>query len=680
MTLLELRLLGGFDCRSTAGEALPLPTRKTAALLAYLALTAGQAHPRDRLVGLFWGDRDQGQARADLRKSLSRLRQAVGTEARAGLVADAATVGVSPAAVDLDVARFERLVEDGTPETLERALALHRGELLAGLGELGEAFDEWLGEERRRLEELLRSALARLLDHYVRTGGIERAIQLALRLLALDPLQEGVHRTLIRLYLYQDRVGSALAQYERCRELLARELGISPSAETERLCAELRKLVPEGELPGAPRIETDSVPERATLIQAAAEERARRRAELARRPSIAVLPFAVPGDEALAHLGEGLSEEIAIELGRFRELDVVAPVTALAYGHEIAPERAAAEIGAAYLLAGTIRTLPDGHRIHARLIESATGRQIWAERLEGAQSALLYAGDELVRRIVVTLVGRIEEAQLLAAARRRPQDWQAHDLWLRGRQALRRPELAAVTEARRLFQEAVARDPAFARGYVGLAMTHLSEWACHSWSHWFFLREEALALARRAVELDDRDNQARCMLGLSLLYGREYDAAEREIARALELNPHDADVLAHAAAALALLGQHEAAVDAARTALRLAPYHPEWYAAFAGMALFTARLHEEAIATMAPAPEALCSTPAFLAACHAHLGRPEAGAPYRDTVHRHYRRQLARGWFAGSPSCVEWLLAMDPFRRAEDLRHYAEGLRKAGFA
>jgi tetratricopeptide (TPR) repeat protein len=224
------------------------------------------------------------------------------------------------------------------------------------------------------------------------------------------------------------------------------------------------------------------------------------------------------------------------------------------------------------------------------------------------------------------------------------------------------------------------RDPHFARAYVGLAMAHLNEWACFSWNHWFFLHQEALELARKAVELDDRDHRAHCILGVAQLYGRDYEGARRQLLRALELNPNDADVLAHAAVAMALIGDHGLAVATGRSALRLAPHHPEWYAAFVGIALFVARLHDEAIATMAPAPEALCNTPAFIAASYAHLGRLEECASHRETVYRHHRRQLARGMFPGDTSCIDWLLAMDPFQLSSDVEHYADGLRKAGFA
>ena len=676
MTLLHLDLLGGFDCRTTAGVAVGFPTRKVRALLAYLALNAARAQRREQLAGLFWDDHSEADARANLRKTLSRLREALPAAARDCLIADASEVALRTDQVEIDVLQFERLAADGTPETLERAASLHRGPLLAGFAEVGEEFDDWLATERRRLDETLQQVLQRQLDHYVVTGAIDRAIQVALRLLALDPLQEGVHRALIRLYMYQDRVGSALDQYRRCRELLASELGVAPAPETERLRAELSGLLPDdAEAPGP---EGDDLPERGAVLRAATEDRARRRAEPSGRPVIAVLAFAA-GD-ADRHLGEGLAEDIATELGRFREIDVIAPATALAYRRSaLSLERVGRELGTSYVLGGRLRAAGERLRLTVRLVETVSARQLWAERYDCVSSQVFEIQDEVVRRIVGTAVGRIEEARLELARRRRPRDLAAYDLWLRGWSALKRPDLSALADARGCFQAAVARDPQFARAYVGLAMAYLNEWACFSWNHWFFLRQEALELARKAIELDERDHRAHCVLGVAKLYGRDYEGARRQLLRALELNPNDADVLAHAAAAMALIGEPELAVEAGRSALRLAPHHPEWYTAFAGIALFSAREHEEAIATMAPAPEALCNTPAFIAAAYAHLGQLEACPGHRETVYRHHRRQVARGVFPSGTSCMDWLVAMDPFRRPADAEHYAEGLRRAGF-
>jgi DNA-binding SARP family transcriptional activator len=179
MALLQLSLLGEFRCRSAGAEP-AFTTRKVRALLVYLAASGAERHGRDKLVALLWGDRPEAEARANLRKTVSRLRAALPAAARGALIADAGQVAVRSDALEVDVLLFERLVADGTPESLERAAALYRGPFLEGFAGCGEEFDEWLGTERRRLDELLQQTLQRLLDHYVVTGGIDRAIQIAL--------------------------------------------------------------------------------------------------------------------------------------------------------------------------------------------------------------------------------------------------------------------------------------------------------------------------------------------------------------------------------------------------------------------------------------------------------------------------------------------------------------------
>jgi predicted ATPase len=142
---------------------------------------------------------------------------------------------LEPAAVEVDVVTFEKLVADGTAEALERAATLYRGELLEGVSVDEAPFEEWLLAERERLRELALEALARLLAHQSKSQATERAIQTAIRLLALDPLQEPAHRTLMRLYARQGRRSAALKQYQVCVGVLRRELGAEPEPETRRL-------------------------------------------------------------------------------------------------------------------------------------------------------------------------------------------------------------------------------------------------------------------------------------------------------------------------------------------------------------------------------------------------------------------------------------------------------------
>lgn len=273
MALISLTLLGGLQAR-LSGSAMTLPTKKAQALLAYLALRPGQAHPRDKLAALLWGDTGEEQARHNLRQTLFALREALPKAKRQSLLIVGETVALNRNAVNVDVATFERRVAEGSPEALEQAVALYQGDLLEGLAPMAAPFEEWLLAERERLRELALECLAKLTAHQSKAGAVERAIQTCVRLVALDPLQEAAHRTLMRLYARQGRRGTALRQYQVCVGVLQRELGVEPEAETKQLYQEIL----QGRTHHAP--EMNAQPVRKT--------RRRRRADSEARPD----PFA----------------------------------------------------------------------------------------------------------------------------------------------------------------------------------------------------------------------------------------------------------------------------------------------------------------------------------------------------------------------------------------------------
>ena len=230
---LKLTLLGGFDVASDEGEPLSLSTKKAKALLAYLALRPGQAHSREKIAGLLWGNSGGEQARASLRQTLATLRRSLPKEGTNGPVLDGEAFTLDAIAGEADVTAFKDAVAEGTPAALERAVKLYRGELLEGFSLREPAFQDWLDSERGHLRQLAMDALAKLLAHYESAGALDEAVAVANRLLGLDPLQEDVHCSLMRLYAAQGRRGLALQQYERCRDLLHDELDVSPAAETE---------------------------------------------------------------------------------------------------------------------------------------------------------------------------------------------------------------------------------------------------------------------------------------------------------------------------------------------------------------------------------------------------------------------------------------------------------------
>src|SRR5204862_393095 len=131
MARLSLTLLGGFQARLEPGSPLALPTKKAQALLAYLAIPVGQAHPRDKLATLLWGGIRDESARASLRQALFAIRKALGETKPSALMLEGERLALNRSVVDVDVATFAGLVAEGTPEALAEAAALYQGDLLA---------------------------------------------------------------------------------------------------------------------------------------------------------------------------------------------------------------------------------------------------------------------------------------------------------------------------------------------------------------------------------------------------------------------------------------------------------------------------------------------------------------------------------------------------------------------
>jgi DNA-binding SARP family transcriptional activator len=229
----RLTLLGAFAF--SGGAPCMVPSRKGQALLALLAIPPGRTHRRDKLATMLWSGHSDEAARQNLRQCLTALRKGCQNGAAIPLIAEGDVLRLDAAQVIVDVGEFEDAMCGRDPAALARAFTLYRGELLEGLNFDECPFEEWLIGERRRLNALAIEGLNQLLRHQQWHGEREAAMQTALRLLTIDPLQEGVHRSLMRLYHEIGNTAQALRQYVACEKVLRRELGVEPEDATNEL-------------------------------------------------------------------------------------------------------------------------------------------------------------------------------------------------------------------------------------------------------------------------------------------------------------------------------------------------------------------------------------------------------------------------------------------------------------
>lgn len=234
------------------GVPIQLERRNSLALLAYLVLT-DRPHSRDELATLMAGDIGDDTARKRLRNSLADL-----VERGFGdyLLTSRQTVAFNSAMPHtLDIRRLDALSADGSladPESLAWASERCDWELLSGLAPRdAPAFEMWLTGERERRGQQVRELAQRHLERLLLTAEYDAGVSLAHRLLAVEPWNEQVHRCLMRLFGRSGRIAAALAQYDRCREALADELGLEPQPETTALYERLRSgtAAPRSNLP-----------------------------------------------------------------------------------------------------------------------------------------------------------------------------------------------------------------------------------------------------------------------------------------------------------------------------------------------------------------------------------------------------------------------------------------------
>ncbi|ARQ09341.1 transcriptional activator domain-containing protein [Rhizobium etli] len=666
---MRIRLLGGLEATSGEGGQVRFATRKTLLLFAALALAGRRGCRREVLSETFWPGRSNEQARSSLRQALVDIRRLfpASSDANVYIDGDQETVALIFAPGEADISLFERKLVTGSSADLAFAADLYRGELLEGQSipdELGEWFAPYRSTYQRKALQLVERLSLALLE----PGSAEElpCEGLAERLLASDPTAETAHRALMRIHTLRGHENMALRQFETCRALLKKHLGVEPEAETSSLAATLQPR----QRPGDPRAAAPAVEPQPQAFSAPRKHHD--------RPSLAVLPFQnLSGDLEQEYFADGIVEDITIALAQFRHLYVIARNSSFTYkGQAVDIKRVGRELDVDYVVEGSVRRAGDRLRIAGQLIDTSTGAHLWADRFDGTLANLFDLQDQVASSIVGAITPKVEEAEIERAKRKPTESLDAYDYYLRGLAAFDRTvtNRSVVDEALRLFMKAIERDRDFAIAHARAARCY----ATRKSNGWMVDPANEIAdatrLARRAVELGWDDAVALSYGGYVLGYvGGDLDESAACIDRALFLNPNLAAALGVSSWVRACLGEPDKAVEHAALAMRLSPLDPRLFAwqFNTGLAHFCAGRYEDAAVWAAKSLRHQPNYPSamrVMAAGHAMAGhRAEA----EETITR--LRLLDPALRLSNLADI-----LPPFRRPEDRSRYIEALRMAG--
>jgi TolB-like protein/DNA-binding SARP family transcriptional activator len=597
---------------------------------------------REQICDLLWNLSDD--PRGSLRWSLSKIRRLVDDQDVRRIVADRTNVGFNDSNTTIDVNQLLQAAVDVaslSQEDLESSVARFGGQLLQDLElvDLHE-FNAWCVAWREQVTQARVKLLEALIERT--PDDPERVLPHARLLVGLLPFDQKAHITLIRLLRSLGRVDEAEQQYQYGKQML-KEVGADSAAlyQVWRVAGELGRI---GRRP------------------------------LINRPSLAVLPFVnMSKDIDQEYFADGITDDIITGLAKCSFFSVVSRNSTFAYkGRPMPIPKIAGELGARYVLEGSVRRAGGRVRVTAQLIDAVLDNHIWAERFDRDLKDVFEIQDEITNQIVQTIAPEYMSAEKARVAQKSDRNLDAWDHYVRAYwhfNCFTKTDMeAAVVEC----EKAIELEPD-ASTYLGLlALVH----TLRSFYGFCESRGRTMKLARqcaeKSVQLNKRDPLAQRAIGSVEMYERNTDQAIAHFQHAIALDPHEAENYGLLGYAFGLAGNYEKALEHVELAIIMSPrdaYIVSWYNCLAASAVAVGRFAEGESWSR----KAILENPEFpgghrsLAAALGHLGKLEEA-----------RCEVVKLKALQPKASLTQLQESLPFTTSELLQRYLGGLSKAG--
>ncbi len=391
------------------------------------------------------------------------------------------------------------------------------------------------------------------------------------------------------------------------------------------------------------------------------------------KPSIAVLPFLnLSGDPEQEYFSDGMTEDLITDLSKISGLFVISRNSVFSYKDStVKTGQVSSELGARYVVEGSVRKAGNRVRISAQLIDATTDYHLWAERYDGQLDDIFSLQDEVVQQVVSALAVTLTAGERERVGAPPTQNLEAYDAFMRGRDEYARRNRNANAQARQLFERAIALDPNYAEAYAFLGRTYLIEMV-NQWSEDPAVIELVFANGKKAAALDESQPTAHETLAYAWLGKRRHAEAIAEARKAISYDPNFAEAHVCLAEILSMAGEPAEAIPLIEQAMRLNPRYTPNYLWALGHAHWMLGNNEESIRLMKRAvtrnPDHLVAH-LLLVSCYVETGREEAARLEAGEVLRispDYSIDLAR--------------TRMPYKNTQMRERVLENLRKAGMA
>ena len=386
------------------------------------------------------------------------------------------------------------------------------------------------------------------------------------------------------------------------------------------------------------------------------------------KPSIAVLPFEnLGGDKEQEYFADGIAEDIIVALSKLHSLFVIARNTSFAYKDRNSQRgNLGKELGARYIVQGSVRKMGDRARINAQLVDTESDEQLWAERFDRELNDVFSVQDEITAKVISILPSRIEAADLKRIQNKPTNNLKAYEYLLRGKYHHHLRTLTDNATAYELLNQAIEADPSSAQAHAWRACV-IGQALTRGYRDDEAALKEILQDLGKALALDDEDFECHRVFSGVYTLQQNYDRALFHAQRAFELNPNDPRVISQLGELLVLTGDAEAGIEMQKQALQVDPYSPDDRLTHLGFAQFAALHYPDALATFKKISSLDAKHHAYLAACYAQLD--DAGAAQCEVAEVH---RIEPGF-----SVDEFVTGLQ-YKNDADSQHHVDALRLAG--
>ncbi|MGY5809620.1 DNA-binding protein [Rhizobium sp. LEGMi198b] len=649
---MDFRLLTFGDLRLVDGTGATVPFPEKGLLsLCFLLTSPSPQKTRAELAEFLWGDIPLDKGLANLRQTLSRVKNRQDELGIGLLLIEQATVSANLQAFTTDLALLDAVSQTNPHTALEELLQLGRWDFLARTEVIGGTARMWLRTQRDRIKTKMLTTLRDAIAAMGKDADATIVKEAALRLFEAHPEDETVYQILGETYAGEPQLESARHIFESRRKYRWGELPVDPDPQTlsvaRRMFERQRSVVPQlREVPG-PRLEIVPPVPRGP-------------------PKLALLP---PVNTASNHqpavfLSAALLEDITVGLCVLKTVTMVAHYTAEKIALNLDRSAMLEKYGINYVLDTRLSFDGSVYWLFAQLVYAGNDEVLWAERFSMEAQDLPRQHREIGQRVVASVASFVERNEFSRDYFERSPE--AYRQYLLGQRHLKHLNLPDIRRARKAFQTALKENPYFSPALSGAARTYHLEWLVTARGDLQLLKQVETQAGKAIAAGQDLAAGYR-EFGAAKLYQSDFDESLKAFEIAENISPHHADVIADYANTLIHASQPYEGLAKIEHAIKLNPLSPDIYYWTAAGASYHIEQYEDAanyIGRMAdPAPAARLA--AAVAAMAGDMRKAKALVRKVKETYPDFE--------------VDTWLSIVPIREQWQKDHYRTGLRRAGF-